>query len=42
VAAVSISGPSFRIPPQDQASLAHRAIDAASAVGHRISGATGL
>lgn len=40
VAAVSVSGPSFRIPPQDQPLLAHLAIDAATAVGHRIAGTT--
>jgi DNA-binding IclR family transcriptional regulator len=40
VAAVSVSGPSFRIPPRDQPILALRAIDAATAVGHRIAGAT--
>jgi len=42
VAAVSVSGPSFRIPPQDQPILAHLAIDAATAVGHRMAGATAL
>lgn len=38
VAAVSLSGPSFRIPPRDQPRLASLAIDAAAAVAHRMSG----
>ncbi|HZB02044.1 MAG TPA: IclR family transcriptional regulator [Actinomycetota bacterium] len=38
VAAVSVSGPSFRIPARDQPHLAHLAIDAATAVGRRIGG----
>jgi DNA-binding IclR family transcriptional regulator len=38
VAAVSVSGPSFRIPARDAPRLAALAIDAAAAVGHRIAG----
>lgn len=38
VAAVSISGPTFRIPERDQPRLAALAIDAATAVGHRMAG----
>jgi DNA-binding IclR family transcriptional regulator len=38
VAAVSISGPNFRIPQRDHARLASLAIDAAAAVGHRMAG----
>ncbi len=38
VAAVSLSGPSFRIPARDVSRLARLLIDAAVAVGHRIAG----
>jgi DNA-binding IclR family transcriptional regulator len=38
VAAVSISGPNFRIPQRDQARLTSLAMDAAAAVGHRMAG----
>ncbi len=40
VAAVSLSGPSFRIPPRDQPRLGRLLVDAASAIGHRMSGRT--
>jgi DNA-binding IclR family transcriptional regulator len=39
IAAVSLSGPSFRIPPRDQPRLARLAIDAATAVSHRMAAA---
>jgi DNA-binding IclR family transcriptional regulator len=43
VAAVSLSGPSFRIPARDVSRLARLLVDAAAAVGHRIAGrATGV
>jgi DNA-binding IclR family transcriptional regulator len=38
VAAVSLSGPSFRIPPRDQPRLGRLLMDAAVAIGHRMSG----
>lgn len=38
VAAVSLSGPSFRIPAGDVSRLARLLVDAAAAVGHRIAG----
>jgi len=40
VAAVSLSGPSFRIPARDVSRLARQLVDAAAAVGHRIAGRT--
>ena len=38
VAAVSLSGPSFRIPARDVSRLARLLVDAAAGVGHRIAG----
>ncbi len=38
VAAVSLSGPSFRIPARDMSRLARLLMDAAAAIGHRIVG----
>jgi len=38
VAAVSLSGPSFRIPARDVSRLARLLVDAAAAAGHRIAG----
>lgn len=38
VAAVSLSGPSYRIPARDVSRLARLLVDAAAAVGHRIAG----
>ncbi len=38
VAAVSISGPTFRIPARDQPRLASLSIDAAAAISHRMAG----
>jgi DNA-binding IclR family transcriptional regulator len=38
VAAVSLSGPSFRIPAGDFSRLARLLVDAGAAVGHRIAG----
>jgi DNA-binding IclR family transcriptional regulator len=38
VAAVSLSGPIFRIPPHDQPRLTHLLLDAAAAIGHRMAG----
>lgn len=40
VAAVSCSGPTFRIPPREQPSLTRLVVDAAAAIGHRIAGRT--
>lgn len=38
VGAVSLSGPSFRIPPRDQPRLGRLLMTAAAAIGHRMSG----
>lgn len=38
VAAVSVSGPSYRLPSRDVPSLARHVLDAAAAVGHRMAG----
>jgi DNA-binding IclR family transcriptional regulator len=38
VAAVSCSGPTFRIAPRDHAHLARLVVDAATAIGHRVAG----
>ena len=38
VAAVSLSGPIFRIPPGDQPRLGRMLVDAATAIAHRMSG----
>jgi DNA-binding IclR family transcriptional regulator len=38
VAAVSVSGPSFRLPARDLPRLARHVMDAATAVGHRMAG----
>ncbi len=38
LAAVSCSGPSYRIPARDQARLARLVMDAAAAIAHRVSG----
>lgn len=38
VAAVSVSGPSFRLPSRDLPGLARHVMDAATAVGHRMAG----
>ncbi|MEA2581026.1 MAG: hypothetical protein QOE83_1918 [Actinomycetota bacterium] len=40
VGAVSLSGPSFRIPPRDQPHLGRLLIDAAAAIARRMSGQT--
>ena len=40
VAAVSCSGPSFRIPPRDHPHLTRLVLDAAAAIGHRMAGRT--
>lgn len=42
VAAVSLSGPTFRISPRDHAHLTRAVVNAAAAIGHRVAGrATG-
>lgn len=38
IAAVSVSGPTYRISPRDHAQLTRHVVDAASAIGHRIAG----
>jgi DNA-binding IclR family transcriptional regulator len=38
VAAVSVSGPSYRLPTRDLPGLGRRVVEAAAAVGHRMSG----
>jgi DNA-binding IclR family transcriptional regulator len=38
VAAVSLSGPTFRISPREHAHLARAVVDAAAAIGHRVAG----
>jgi IclR family transcriptional regulator, acetate operon repressor len=38
VAAVSCSGPTFRLPERDHPRLARLVVDAAAAIGHRVSG----
>jgi DNA-binding IclR family transcriptional regulator len=38
VAAVSLSGPTSRIPPRDHAFLAQMVVDAAKRIGHRVAG----
>jgi IclR family acetate operon transcriptional repressor len=40
VAAVSVSGPGFRIPPRDHPHLGQLLLNAAAAIGHRMSGHT--
>jgi DNA-binding IclR family transcriptional regulator len=40
VAAVSISGPGYRVPTRDLPGLGRQVMEAAAAVGHRISGRT--
>jgi DNA-binding IclR family transcriptional regulator len=40
VAAVSVSGPSFRLPARDLPGLARHVMDAAAAAGHRMAGRT--
>jgi DNA-binding IclR family transcriptional regulator len=38
IAAVSVSGPSYRLPARDVPQLASRVIDAAAAAAHRMAG----
>jgi DNA-binding IclR family transcriptional regulator len=38
IAAVSCSGPTFRITPRDHAQLIRATVDAATAIGHRVAG----
>jgi DNA-binding IclR family transcriptional regulator len=38
VAAISVSGPAYRLPTRDVASLARQVIDAAAAASHRMAG----
>ena len=40
VAAVSVSGPTFRVPARDLPGLGRRVVEAAAAVGHRMAGRT--
>jgi DNA-binding IclR family transcriptional regulator len=40
VAAVSISGPSFRLPAADLPQLAQLTVDAAATIGRRVAGET--
>jgi DNA-binding IclR family transcriptional regulator len=40
VAAVSISGPGYRVPTRDLPGLGRQVMEAAAAVGHRMSGRT--
>jgi DNA-binding IclR family transcriptional regulator len=38
IAAVSVSGPTYRISPRDHAQLTRHVVDAAAAIGHRVAG----